>query len=240
MAMITDASLALETEADGLAFAREVLRIEADALERVRGRLNITITRAAELVYRCTGTVFVTGMGKTGIVGQKLAATMASTGTRAFHLHPAGHSLALVARGQLFAMALWEGAQRRFSTDPGAGGRIRHGQWLGDGSTLVAVSDSSSEERIVAFAGHEAKVLPWDCGHVTRLRAAPQGSCVAFANHRNEVWIGDVASGELHAVDRSDDGRSPSPATSTPAFTSSSWYASILTNSSLCGSTPAS
>ena len=39
MAMITDASLALETEAEGLAFAREVLRIEAEALERVRDRL---------------------------------------------------------------------------------------------------------------------------------------------------------------------------------------------------------
>ena len=125
-----------------------------------------------------------------------------------FHLHPAGHSLALVARGQLFAMALWEGAPRRFTTDPGAGGRIRHGQWLGDGSTVVAVSDSSGEERIVAFAAHEAKVLPWECGHVTRMRAAPQGSLVAFANHRNEVWIGDVASGELHPVDASKDGRS--------------------------------
>jgi arabinose-5-phosphate isomerase len=89
MAMITDASLALETEAEGLAFAREVLRIEAHALDRVRERLNISITRAADLVYRCPGSVIVTGMGKAGLVGQKLAATLASTGTRAFPLHPA-------------------------------------------------------------------------------------------------------------------------------------------------------
>ena len=41
MAMITDASLALETEVEGLAFAREVLRIEAEALERVRDRLDV-------------------------------------------------------------------------------------------------------------------------------------------------------------------------------------------------------
>jgi len=123
-----------------------------------------------------------------------------------FRLHPAGHSLALVARGQLFGMALWEGAPRRYAG--GEAGRMRHGQWLGDGSTLVAVSDASGEERVVAFSGHEAKVLPWDTGHVTRMRAAPQGSLVAFANHRNEVWIGDVASGELHAVDASADGRS--------------------------------
>ena len=89
MAMITDASLALETEAEGLAFAREVLRIEAEALERVRDRLSGTIARAADLVHRCPGSVIVTGMGKAGLVGQKLAATLASTGTRAFPLHPA-------------------------------------------------------------------------------------------------------------------------------------------------------
>ncbi len=89
MAMITDPTLAWEVEADGLAFARDVLRIEADALDRVRDRLDGTIARAADLVYRCRGSVIVTGMGKAGIVGQKLAATLASTGTRAFPLHPA-------------------------------------------------------------------------------------------------------------------------------------------------------
>jgi arabinose-5-phosphate isomerase len=89
MAMITDASLAWETEAEGLAFAREVLRIEARALDRVRDRLGVAIARAADLVYRCPGSVIVTGMGKAGLVGQKLAATLASTGTRAFPLHPA-------------------------------------------------------------------------------------------------------------------------------------------------------
>jgi arabinose-5-phosphate isomerase len=89
MAMITDASLALETEAEGLAFAREVLRIEAQAIERVRERLGASVARAADLVYRCPGGVVVTGMGKAGLVGQKLAATLASTGTRAFPLHPA-------------------------------------------------------------------------------------------------------------------------------------------------------
>jgi len=89
MAMITDAPLALDTEAEGLAFAREVLRIEAEALVRVRDRLSLAIAKAAEMVYRCPGSVIVTGMGKAGLVGQKLAATLASTGTRAFPLHPA-------------------------------------------------------------------------------------------------------------------------------------------------------
>src|SRR5271166_2753802 len=89
MAMITDASTASETEAEGLAFAREVLRIEAEAIQRVRDRLGDSIARAAELIHRSTGSVIVTGMGKAGLVGQKLAATLTSTGTRAFPLHPA-------------------------------------------------------------------------------------------------------------------------------------------------------
>jgi arabinose-5-phosphate isomerase len=89
MAMITDASLASETEAEGLAFAREVLRIEAEALCQVRSRLGESIARAADWIYRSPGNVIVTGMGKAGLVGQKLAATLASTGTRAFPLHPA-------------------------------------------------------------------------------------------------------------------------------------------------------
>jgi arabinose-5-phosphate isomerase len=88
MAMITDASLASEIEVEGLAFVREVLRLEAEAIERVRNRLEDTITHAAKLIYRSSGSVIITGMGKAGLVGQKLAATLASTGTRAFPLHP--------------------------------------------------------------------------------------------------------------------------------------------------------
>ncbi len=89
MATITEWPKVSETEAEGLAFAREVLRIEAEALERVRDRLGESIARAADIIYRSSGSVIVTGIGKTGLVGQKLAATLASTGTRAFPLHPA-------------------------------------------------------------------------------------------------------------------------------------------------------
>ncbi len=89
MATISDASLAWATEAEALAFARDVLRVEADALDRVRDRLDGTIARAASRILRSDGSVIVTGMGKAGLVGQKLAATLASTGTRAFPLHPA-------------------------------------------------------------------------------------------------------------------------------------------------------
>src|SRR5215469_4371344 len=89
MATITEWPLASQSEAEGLAFAREVLRIEAEALERVRDRLGGSIARAADWIHRSPGSVIVTGMGKAGLVGQKLAATLASTGTRAFPLHPA-------------------------------------------------------------------------------------------------------------------------------------------------------
>src|SRR4051812_4709455 len=65
MAMITEASTAeaLATEAEGTAFAREVLRIEAEALSRVRDRLDGAIARAAGRIQRCEGSVIVTGMG---------------------------------------------------------------------------------------------------------------------------------------------------------------------------------
>jgi len=86
--MITDSTLDLDTEAEGLAFARDVLRIEAEALDRVREQLDGTIARAAALIHGGLGGVIVTGMGKAGLVGQKLAATLASTGTRAYPLHP--------------------------------------------------------------------------------------------------------------------------------------------------------
>ncbi|CAN5911497.1 KpsF/GutQ family sugar-phosphate isomerase [soil metagenome] len=94
MALITEAPLPPTTEAsrsdgEAVAFAREVLRLEAETLGIVRDRLDGSIVRASEAIYRCTGSVAVTGMGKAGLVGQKLAATLASTGTRAFSLHPA-------------------------------------------------------------------------------------------------------------------------------------------------------
>ena len=138
-----------------------------------------------------------------------------------FHLHPQGHSLALDARGKLYSMALWEGAVRQHGQADGV--RYRHGQWLADGGALVGISDASGEERVEVFDGAQARTLPWDVGRVITLRAAPRGSCIAFSNHRNEVWIGDVSSGTLTRVDHSDAGRSEdlawSPGASFLAYT---------------------
>lgn len=76
-------------EAHGLAFARGIVRAEADALLLVADRLDAGIARAAHRIHRCLGLVHVTGMGKAGLIGQKVAATLASTGTRAVAMHPA-------------------------------------------------------------------------------------------------------------------------------------------------------
>lgn len=72
-----------------LEVAREVLRTEADAIERVSSHLDDSFFEAVSLLLACRGRVVVTGMGKSGHIGRKLAATFASTGTPAFFVHPA-------------------------------------------------------------------------------------------------------------------------------------------------------
>jgi arabinose-5-phosphate isomerase len=68
---------------------RKVLEIEAQAIQNLIPRLGATFDRAVEVLVRCQGRVVATGMGKSGIVCKKIAATLASTGTPALFLHPA-------------------------------------------------------------------------------------------------------------------------------------------------------
>lgn len=68
--------------------AREVLGIEAEALSRMAERVDEAFSDAVETIVRARGSIVVCGVGKSGIVGRKIAATMASTGTPAFFLHP--------------------------------------------------------------------------------------------------------------------------------------------------------
>lgn len=72
-----------------LALAREVLAIEATAITRLASRLDDSFSAAVELILACEGRVVVSGMGKSGHIGNKIAATLASTGTPAFFMHPA-------------------------------------------------------------------------------------------------------------------------------------------------------
>jgi arabinose-5-phosphate isomerase len=69
--------------------ARRVIKVEADALLAMADRINGDFERAVKLILSSSGRVVVTGMGKSGLVGQKIASTMASTGTPALFLHPA-------------------------------------------------------------------------------------------------------------------------------------------------------
>ena len=69
--------------------ARQVLEIEAAAIVALVDRLDDRFAAAVQMLDDCTGRVIVTGMGKSGIISRKIAATLASTGTPAFFLHPA-------------------------------------------------------------------------------------------------------------------------------------------------------
>ena len=83
---------------------RRVLGIEARAVHALVQRLDGGFTQAVDLLYQCKGKVVVSGMGKSGLIGQKIAATMASTGTPAFFLHPAEGlhgDLGMLARGDV-------------------------------------------------------------------------------------------------------------------------------------------
>lgn len=74
---------------DQLREAREIIRQEADALLELSKRLDTRFCEAVDLIARTAGRVIVTGMGKAGLIGQKITATLSSTGTPAQFLHPA-------------------------------------------------------------------------------------------------------------------------------------------------------
>lgn len=84
--------------------ARKILKIEADAINALIDRIDDNLVRAVDIIYSCTGRVVVTGMGKSGLIGKKIAATFASTGTPALFLHSAegGHGdIGMVTKGDV-------------------------------------------------------------------------------------------------------------------------------------------
>ena len=72
-----------------LELARKVLQIEARALSDLADRLDDRFNEAVDILFECRGRVVVAGMGKSGLIGQKISATLSSTGTPSFFLHPA-------------------------------------------------------------------------------------------------------------------------------------------------------
>jgi len=72
-----------------LEYARSVIESEAQAIHSIAGIVDGSFAAAAEMIYNCRGSCIVTGIGKAGIIGQKISATLASTGTPSHFLHPA-------------------------------------------------------------------------------------------------------------------------------------------------------
>jgi arabinose-5-phosphate isomerase len=79
----------IEPSSQALDLARQVLRIEGEAVLALAGRIDDVFLQALSLILNCRGRVIVSGIGKSGHVGRKIAATLASTGTPAFFVHPA-------------------------------------------------------------------------------------------------------------------------------------------------------
>ncbi|MGD9945757.1 MAG: SIS domain-containing protein [Burkholderiaceae bacterium] len=102
-----------------IAQAREVLRIEADAVARLADRIDPSFAAACQLILACRGRVVVSGIGKSGHVARKIAATLASTGTPAFFVHPAEAShgdLGMVRDDDVFIALSYSGSTAELLT----------------------------------------------------------------------------------------------------------------------------
>jgi arabinose-5-phosphate isomerase len=103
------------TKKDILQTAREVLEIEARGVEALSRRLDERFCRAVDLLYRSKARVIVIGMGKSGLVGRKIAATLASCGTPAMFIHPAeaGHGdLGMILKDDIVIAVSYSGETR--------------------------------------------------------------------------------------------------------------------------------
>jgi arabinose-5-phosphate isomerase len=101
---MTIAKLSPSSQNPGLATAIRVLETEAKALQELAGFINDSFVQAVEMIFNAEGRVIVTGMGKSGHIGKKIAATLASTGTPSFFVHPAETShgdLGMIVRGDI-------------------------------------------------------------------------------------------------------------------------------------------
>lgn len=112
--MITVASPADQASADARAveLAREVLRIESDAVSEIAQRVGASFAEAVRIIMNCRGRVVVSGVGKSGHVARKIASTLASTGTPAFFVHAAEAShgdLGMIARDDVVIVISYSG-----------------------------------------------------------------------------------------------------------------------------------
>lgn len=91
----------------GVCTPQRTVALEIEAVQRLHERLDDSFERACEIILACDGRVVVTGMGKSGHMGHKIAATLASTGTPAFYVHPAEASHGDIRIGSPVATWCW-------------------------------------------------------------------------------------------------------------------------------------
>lgn len=104
---------------DYVSSALRTIRLEAEAVSALSERINGSFTKACELIMACSGRVIVTGMGKSGHIGKKIAATLASTGTPAFFVHPgeASHGdLGMITRQDVVLAISYSGSSNEVVT----------------------------------------------------------------------------------------------------------------------------
>lgn len=100
--------------------AREVVRLNIEALEALERSIDLSLARACDIILARPGYVVVTGMGKSGHIGNKIAATLASTGTNAFFVHPAemSHGDLGMLRSDTTLLAISSSGESRELRDP--------------------------------------------------------------------------------------------------------------------------
>ncbi len=120
-------------------------------------------------------------------------------------LHPAGKALTVTTRGKLFGFYNHDGPVLQLGARDGV--RYRLPEWLKDGHQMIVISDETGEE-VLEIRTADPEDLPrriegLDIGRVVAMKASPVQNKVALSNHRQELFIMDVASGTVNLVDRS-------------------------------------
>ncbi|MBQ0080346.1 MAG: KpsF/GutQ family sugar-phosphate isomerase [Alistipes sp.] len=101
-----------EQAVEVLSVAKAALLTEAEALQKIHDELADEFLQAVDIIYNCQGKVIMTGMGKSGLIARKIAATLASTGTPSFYLHPgeAFHGdLGMISKGDVIIALSYSG-----------------------------------------------------------------------------------------------------------------------------------
>lgn len=145
-----------------LAFARETLEIELTEAQRLLARLDDNFVCACELLLNCRGKAVISGIGKSGHIGKKIAASLASTGTPSFFVHPAEAlhgDLGMIGADDVVVFISYSG-RAKAGSDPAAAGGERH-----------SGNRRHRRQRVAAGAGRRLRA-----GYRRRARSLPDGA----------------------------------------------------------------